>query len=71
MDSSDSEIRIKTGGGIYASTGSSGVNIIGGNLILEAAEGGIGVDGSPVTMDLADGSRFNARAKEGIFLERD
>ncbi len=69
VDSSDSEIRIKTGGGIYASTGSSGVNIIGGNLILEAAEGGIGADGIPVTMDLTQDSRLNARAKEGIFLE--
>jgi Ca2+-binding RTX toxin-like protein len=68
-DIENSEIRIKTSGGIYDfDQDETTVNIVGGRLVLEAAKKGIGIEGTPVTLDLYPNAPLTARAKEGIFL---
>ena len=63
----DQEVRIKTRGGIFQASG-TGVGIVSGNLILEAGNKSIGIDGDPLCIDLSEGARLNARAREGIYL---
>ena len=63
----DQEVRIKTKGGIYQASG-TGAGIVSGNLILESGNKSIGIDGDPLRLDLSDGARLNARAREGIYL---
>ncbi|RLB73277.1 MAG: hypothetical protein DRH06_10730, partial [Deltaproteobacteria bacterium] len=64
----DSEVRIKTKGGIYSSGNPTVTNIIGGDLILEAARAGIGADGAALTLDMSLAARLTARAEKGIFI---
>ncbi len=60
------ETRMKTIGSIGNATGGS--SIATGNLILEAAQGGIGTSGTPVQLALLSGSTFTARAQNGVFV---
>ncbi|WP_164730655.1 leukotoxin LktA family filamentous adhesin [Pelagibacterium montanilacus] len=69
------ETRIRVLGTIINATSGSAVNT--GNLVLEAAQGGIGAGTNPFTSDpyaplqlaLRDGATFTARAQNGIDVE--
>src|SRR5690606_4338605 len=69
------DVRIKTAGSLI-NAGSGGANVVGGNLILEAANGGIGAlpdaDGhvdTPLLVNLGSGSTLIARARDDIAIE--
>ena len=72
------DIRIKTAGSlINAATTPGTANVIGGDLILEAANGGIGSQpdvntgdvSTPLLVKLQNGSTLIARAKDDIWIE--
>ncbi len=78
--SATGEIRIKTAGSlISAPPAPLAPNVIGGSLILEAADGGIGlradpangVGAAPMKIRLAGGSTLIARASEDIYVLED
>ena len=62
----DDDIRIKSGQSILNVTG--GTNVIGGDTILEAANGSIGTAVTPVKTDLGASATITARALGAIYL---
>ena len=66
--SSTQEVRIKSGSGLSnaAAAGVAAVNA--GALVLEAGQGNIGSASKAMLVDVADGGRTTARAKQNIWL---
>lgn len=61
-------ITIKGSQGIYnVSTSDTVANIQGGNVILEASDGGIGAENKAVSLDIT--GKLDARAREDIYLD--
>ena len=63
------DIRIKTAGALINAASAGVVNIEGQNMILEAANGGIGSETAPLLLDAEFGSGVTARAKNDIWLK--
>ncbi len=63
------DIRIKTAGALINAASAGVVNVEGLNMILEAANGGIGSDTAPLLVDAEFGSGVTARAKNDIWLK--
>ncbi|BCS96179.1 hypothetical protein DSLASN_18110 [Desulfoluna limicola] len=62
-------IRLKVGAGISNAAPAGTINITGGDLLLEAGDGGIGSDAAPLITDLFGTSTLTARATQGIYLQ--
>ncbi len=62
------EIRLKSGQGIVNALDASGTNVIGGNTILEAANGSIGTALLPVYSNLGASATITGRALSDIHL---
>ena len=62
------EARIKTGDAIVNASTSGNPNVVSGDLILEAGTQSVGASGNPVTIDLYDGARLTARARNSVYL---
>ena len=56
------DIRIKGGGGILDKLGAGATNLVGGNIILESANGSIGVLNTPVVLSTVGTGTVTARA---------
>jgi hypothetical protein len=63
------DIRIKTSGALVNVAAAGVVNVSGQNIILEAANGGIGSDTASLLVNAASGSGVTARAKNDIWLK--
>jgi filamentous hemagglutinin family protein len=63
------DIRIKTSGALVNVAAAGVVNVSGQNIILEAANGGIGSETAPLLLDAEFGSGVTARAKNDIWMK--
>ncbi|MDB5562665.1 MAG: hypothetical protein JWN11_2083, partial [Hyphomicrobiales bacterium] len=59
------ETRIKVVGSLTKTMAST---VSTGNLILEAAQGGVGSSGTPLNLTLSSGATFTGRAQQGVFV---
>lgn len=63
------KITIAGAKGIYnVATEADHANVIGGDLVLEAADGSIGTEDKALNLKLADGAKVTARSQNDIFL---
>jgi len=63
------EIRIKTGGGIFAGNDGGTPQLTPGqDLILEAADSSVGTATAPLLVDVPDGYKLIARGDTGVFI---
>jgi len=67
-ESDPGDIRIKVGAGISNGAADGVVNISGGNLLLEAGDGGIGTADKALITDLWGNGTITARATESVYL---
>ena len=61
-------VRIKAGAGIGNGADAGPVNILSGNLLLEAGDGGVGTAQMPLITDLFGTATITARASQGVYL---
>ncbi|MCB1760831.1 MAG: leukotoxin LktA family filamentous adhesin [Gammaproteobacteria bacterium] len=62
-------VRIKSGGGVYnADLAGSGATITAASAVLEASQGGLGSEASPLRLALGDSGRLTARGREAVVL---
>jgi hypothetical protein len=61
-------VRIKVGAGISNAAGAGSVNVLSGDLLLEAGDGGVGTEQTPFITDLFGTSTITARATEGVYI---
>ncbi|MCP4966198.1 MAG: hypothetical protein GY926_13315, partial [bacterium] len=62
-------VRIKAGGGVYnADLPGAGATITATSAVLEASQGGLGTEASPLRLSVADGGRLTARGRQNVVL---
>ena len=66
--SSTQEVRIKSGSGLSNAAADGVAAVKAGSLVLEAGQGNIGSATKTMLVDVADGGRTTARAKQNIWL---
>jgi len=66
--SSTQEVRIKSGSGLSNAAADGVAAVKAGSLVLEAGQGNIGSASKVMLVDVADGGRTTARAKQSIWL---
>ena len=66
--SADGEVRFKINGDIINIRSDNNAAVTSDNLVLEAATGTIGTASKPLYLNVRDGYKLTARAKEGIYI---
>ena len=64
----DGEIRFKINGDIFNVRSDTNAAVTSDNLVLEAATGTIGTSSNPLYLDVRDGYKMTARARNGIYI---